>query len=329
MRIAVFSAHRFEIEYLKKANKDQHELLFIDAALSEHTAVLAKGCDVVSIFANDDASAPVLSKLAAFGIHFIALRSAGFNHVDINKAKALNIRLANVPAYSPYAVAEHTVALMLALNRKIIKAHRRVEELNFSLDGLVGFDMHGKTVGVIGTGKIGGKVAKIMGGFGCEILAYDKEHDEELIKETNIMYTDLNYLCQHADIITLHIPLNEHTHYIIDEKEISIMKKGVMLINTSRGGLLNTKAVIKALKSCHIGYLGLDVYEEEKGLFFQDHSEDILQDDVLARLLTFPNVLITSHQGFLTTTALANIADTVFVNIDYWSKGELSKYELY
>ncbi|MCS6809555.1 MAG: 2-hydroxyacid dehydrogenase, partial [Candidatus Kapabacteria bacterium] len=273
-------------------------------------------------------SAEVLDKLYDAGVRYIALRSAGFNHVDIQRARELGFRVANVPAYSPYAVAEHTVALMLALNRKIVRASNRVRDLNFSLDGLVGFDMNGKTVGIIGTGKIGSVVAKILHGFGCRLLCYDIKPDPELERLYAAVFTDLSTLCAESDIITLHTPLLPETKYLINHERIAQMKKGVMLINTSRGGLVHTADVIEGLKSGHIGYLGIDVYEQEQGIFFYDYSDTILQDDMIARLLTFPNVLITSHQAFLTHTALHNIAETTLYNVSCWAKGLHSEYEL-
>jgi D-lactate dehydrogenase len=226
------------------------------------------------------------------------------------------MRVARVPEYSPYAVAEHTVALMLALNRKLIKAHNRIRDGNFALDGLTGFDMHGKTAGIIGLGKIGRIVASILTGFGCKLLAYDPLPDHEWGKENQVIFTDVNTLCRECDIITLHAPLTDETRYLINSVRIRIMKKGVMLINTGRGGLVNTKDVIAGLKAGRLGYLGLDVYEEERGLFFEDHSSEVLQDDTIARLMTFQNVLITSHQAFLTDTALENIAAVTRTNLD-------------
>ncbi|MCB0630455.1 MAG: 2-hydroxyacid dehydrogenase [Saprospiraceae bacterium] len=322
MKIAIFSHHKFEQPYLEKANLGHHQLSYFSTNLNISTAGLAQGHEVASLFVNDDASAPVLEKLYELGIRYLALRSAGYNHVDLQKAKELGMQIAYVPEYSPYAIAEHTVALMLALNRKIVRANNRVKELNFSLDGLTGFDMHGKTVGILGLGKIGVIVTRILHGFGCKILAFDMREDPELKEKYGIEYADVKTICEHADIITLHLPLIPQTRYIIGKGQLNRMKKGVMLINTSRGGLLHTKEVIKALKKGRIGYLGLDVYEEESGLFFEDHSEeDILQDDMISRLMTFKNVLITSHQAFLTDTALANIADTTFNSINQWEKG--------
>jgi len=236
--------------------------------------------------------------------------------------------VARVPAYSPYAIAEHTMALILALNRRLIKAHNRVREQNFSLNGLTGFDLNGKTVGVIGTGKIGSVLVKILHGFGCNILAQDIEESKDLIDKYGVIYSDCATLCKHADIISLHVPLKASTKHLINKEHIALMKSGVMLINTSRGGLVDTKAVIEGLKTKKIGYLGLDVYEEEEGLFFEDHSDDILQDDVIARLMTFNNVLITSHQAFLTETALTNIAETTIYNLDCFDKEILSGNEI-
>jgi D-lactate dehydrogenase len=289
---------------------------------------MAKGCTAISIFTADDASEKVLDKLKAHGIKFVVLRSAGYNNVDIPHARKLGIRVARVPEYSPYAVAEFTVAVMLSLNRKLIRTHYRIREMNYSLDGLVGFDMHGKTVGIVGTGKIGRVVAKILHGFGCRLLAYDPVEDADLIKLFGTVYTDLDNLCNKSDIITLHAPLTKETHHMINRKRIAKMRKGVMLINAGRGGLVNTKDVISGLKSKQIGYFGMDVYEEENGLFFEDHSEDILEDDVLARLMTFNNVFISSHQAFLTETALTNIAATTVENLNCFEKGETCENEI-
>lgn len=329
MKVTVFSAHNFEKPYLIAANSDKHEMKLLDAYLNEDTVLLAKGADCIALFSSDLANADVLNKLKDAGVKYIALRSAGYNHIDLKQAEKLGFKVANVPRYSPYAIAEHTVGLMLALNRKLIRANSRVRELNFSLDGLTGFDMNGKTVGIAGLGNIGKVLAKILHGFGCKLLGFDLEQDDQLMKDFGLQYVGIDELCEQSDIISLHVPLNEHTHYLINEKRLKSMKDGVMLINTSRGGLVDTKAVITAMKSGKIGALGLDVYEEEKGLFFEDHFEDILQDDVIARLLTFRNALITSHQAFLTTNALENIADTTIENIDCWGAGENSENELY
>jgi len=328
MKTALYSNHGFEKSYLLNANNGKHELIILEPSLNLQTVSLAEGCVAVALFVSDDASAPVLEKLNQLGVKFIALRSAGFNNVNIKRAKELGIKVARVPDYSPYAVAEHTIALMLALNRKIIRSHIRIMEQNFSLDGLVGFDMHGKTVGIIGTGKIGSVIAKILYGFGCKLLAFDKVENVELKEKCNVEYTDCMTLCKRSDIITLHAPLTEETKYLINKNCIADMKPGVMLINTSRGGLVKTKDVIDALKTGHIGYFGMDVYEEEAGLFFEDHSEDILQDDTIARLMSFKNVIITSHQAFLTDIALKNIAETTIYNLDCFEQNVVSKNEL-
>lgn len=328
MNVAVYSTHQFEKPYLITANQEKHEFLFIDNRLGDQSAIFAKDCEAVCLFTGDDASASVLTQLHQQGIKYIALRSAGFNHVDLEKAKQLGIRVARVPAYSPYAIAEHAVALILALNRKLIRAHNRIMELNFSLDGLVGFDMHGKTVGIIGTGKIGQVLAHILRGFGCRVLAFDLHPNQTLIDLHQVQYVNLEQIYEESDIISLHVPLNDKTRYMINAETIQKMKNGVMLINTSRGGLVDTKAVIDGLKHKHVGAVGLDVYEEEEGLFFEDLSEEILQDDVIARLMTFKNVLITSHQAFLTDTALTNIADTTIQNLDAFEKGVVNDNEL-
>ncbi len=328
MKIAVFSSHKFEKPFLERANNGTHQLTYMDTRLTEQTAIFTKGYDAVSLFVSDDASALVLEILREQGIRFIVLRSAGFNNVDLEEAHRLGMRIARVPAYSPFAVAEHAVALMLALNRRLIRSHFRVMDMNFSLDGLTGFDMNGKTAGLIGTGKIGAIVARILHGFGCKLLAYDKYENEEIKQKYQVEYTDHISLCRQSDIITLHVPLIEETKYIINKSSIDEMKQGVMLINTSRGALVNTNDVITGLKTGCIGYFGMDVYEEEEGLFFEDHSEDILQDDTIARLMTFQNVLITSHQGFLTDTALKNIADTTIYNLDCFENNKASENEI-
>jgi len=328
MKITIFDSLNFERQYLIDANNRRHELNFIQAELDEKTATLAKDSEAVIIFVNDRADAPVLEVLHRVGVRLLALRMAGFNNVDLEKAQELGIKVANVPEYSPHAVAEHTVTLMMALNRRIIRANNRIRDINFSLDGLIGFDMYGKNVGVIGTGKIGMEVAKILNGFGCKILCYDIKKNQELIESVNPTYCTLDELFANSDIITLHAPLNKYTYYMIDEDAVSKFKRGMMLINTSRGGLIKTNAVITGLKDGTIGYLGLDVYEEEEGLFFHDHSEDVLQDDTLARLLVFQNVLITSHQAFLTNTALQNISETTFANLNAWDDGKQAPNEI-
>jgi D-lactate dehydrogenase len=314
MKIAIFSVKKYDREFLSAANASRHELRFFEPHLNEETVNLAAGFEAVCVFVNDQVNAAVIARLRSLGVRLIALRCAGYNNVDLSAATKHGIIVVRVPAYSPYAVAEHSVALMLALNRKVHRAYNRVREGNFSLDGLVGFDMHGKTVGVIGTGQIGTVVAQILTGFDCPTLAFDP-FPNATCQSLGVRYVELNELLAQSDIITLHCPLTPENKYIINDAAIARMKNGVMLINTSRGALLDTVAIINGLKSGKIGYLGLDVYEEEERIFFEDRSGLILSDDVFARLLTFPNVIITGHQAFFTRGALLNIAATTIDNI--------------
>jgi D-lactate dehydrogenase len=321
MKTAVFDIHKFEQPYFAELNqKFRHELTFYDLRLGENTVHLAAGFPAVCVFAHDTVDAPVLRRLREGGTRFLALRSAGFNHVDLAEAARLGIKAARVPAYSPYAVAEHAVALVLALDRKVCRAAARVRELNFSLDGLVGFDLHGKTVGVVGVGKIGSVFARIMIGFGCRVRLFDLTPHPEL-EALGAAYGSLEELLREADIISLHLPLNPGSHHLIGSEAINKMKKGVVLINTGRGALVDTKALVAGLKSGQIGAAGLDVYEEEENVFFADFSSSVLQDDVLARLMTFPNVLITAHQAFLTKEALRNIVETTLENLEEYERG--------
>lgn len=321
MKIAFFDTHHFDKEAFLAANEKFHlEIEFLEGHLNSQTYRLARGAQAVCIFVNDKVDEACIEGLKDVGIQLIVLRSAGFNNVDLRAAKKHGIVVARVPAYSPYAVAEFATGLVLALNRKIHRAYARVREQNFSLDGLVGFDLYGKTVGVIGTGKIGTVFAKIMTSFGCQVLAHDPLKNPELENHPGVQYTDLLSLCKQADIISLHVPLTPDTHHIIASDKIRLMKKGVLLINTSRGALIDSKALIEGLKSEKIGGAALDVYEEEEHVFFQDLSGQILQDDLLARLLTFPNVLITSHQAFLTREALHNIAVTTLESVSEFAK---------
>lgn len=316
MKITAFSVHDFEKNYLLKYNNGKHDLIMYDVPLNTSTAYLAKGCNAVSLSVADDASESVLELLKKNGIKYITLRSAGYDHVDVKYANSIGLKVSRVPDYSPYAIAEHSVALMLALNRKLIQADRKIHDLDFRIDDLIGFDMHEETVGIIGTGRIGSVTARILNGFGCRILAYDKDPDESLMKYYSVRYTSLNNLLSESRIITLHLPLTAETRYIIDAEAIGRMRKGVMLINTGRGPLVNTEAVVEGLKHGQIGAFGADVYEREKFLFFEDHSGEILQDELFARLLSFKNVLITGHQAFLTDTALRNIARVTIKNLD-------------
>lgn len=322
MNIAVFSSKPYDRKVLDAANSDgQLTFTYLEPRLLPDTAHMADGFPVVCAFVNDHLDREVLEILAKGGTKLIALRSSGFNNVDLAAAHELGFTVVRVPAYSPNSIAEHTVGLMLALNRKLHRAYNRVREGNFALDGLVGFDMAGKTVGIIGTGKIGQVVANILSGFGCRLIGYDP-YPSDVARGAGLEYQPLNEVIANSDIITLHLPLTPETHHMIDAETISSMKRGVMLINTSRGSLLHTPAVIEALKTGQIGYLGLDVYEEEDDIFFQDLSGHILQDDVFARLLTFPNVLITGHQAFFTQEALDAIASTTVANILAFVNGE-------
>lgn len=319
MKILVFDIHAFERPLFEAINRSyRHEITCLEVRLSNETAKLAKGFPAVCAFANDILDAPVLAQLKEGGTKLIALRAAGFNNVDLKAARKFDIKIVRVPAYSPHAVAEHAVALILALNRKITRASARVHDLNFSLDGLVGFDLYNKTVGVIGTGRIGSTFASIMRGFGCRILAYDPMPNRDL---PQVAYVSLDELLNQSDVISLHVPLTPETQHMINAAAFAKMKKGVILINTGRGALIYTKDLIVALKSGQIGGAGLDVYEEEENIFFHDLSGQVLQDDQLARLLSFPNVLITAHQAFLTTEALTNITTTTLQNIADFEAG--------
>ena len=320
MKIAIFSIYSFDRPFFEKIKNSNYEFVYFQEQLSKETASLAKGSDAIAIFTSDTVNEEVLHLLHSYGVKYIALRSVGYDHVDLQKATELKIKVANVPEYSPFAIAEHTVAMILALNRKLIIADNRVKRHDFSLGGLTGFDLNGKTVGIIGTGKIGSVLIKILHGFGCKMLGYDTLEDSSLKSKYNLHYTSLNDLCQQSDIISLNLPLNKDTKYMINEHRISLMKNGVMLINTARGGIVNTQSVLNALKSGKIGSFGMDVYENEKGIFFYDQSQIIFKDDTLALLTTFSNVLITAHQAFLTNEALEGIVSTTLKNIDQWQK---------
>lgn len=315
MRVTFFSSKPYDEQYVGNLAKTHDiECHFYDTRLTPQTAFLAKDSDVICAFVNDKLDAGVFATLAGFGVKHVALRCAGFNNVDIAAAKAQHIRVSRVPAYSPEAVAEHALALILTLNRKLHKAYNRVKEDNFNLNGLLGFNLTGKTIGVIGTGEIGGAFCRLLQGFNCRILASDPIQSEVLTAQ-GVEYTSLENLLESSHIVSLHCPLNKQTHHIINTTTLNQMQNAAMLINTSRGGLIDTQAVIGSLKSGKLGYLGLDVYEMESELFFDDHSDKIIQDDVFQRLLTFPNVLITGHQGFFTHDALTQIAQTTVNNM--------------
>jgi D-lactate dehydrogenase len=323
MKIAFFSTQLYDKKFFDEHNTAfGYTLDYYETALNEKTINLLQDVNAVCVFVNDQVNRSVIEQLAQRGIKIIALRCAGFNNVDLQAAADYNIRVVRVPAYSPHAVAEHAVAMMMTLNRKTHKAYNRVREQNFSLNGLLGFDVFGKTIGVIGTGNIGHIFCTIMVGFGARVLAYDVVKNETLIK-AGVHYVALSQLFEQSDILSLHCPLNEQTRYLINDQSIEQMKKGVMLINTSRGGLINTQSVIQGLKAGVIGSLGIDVYEQEEKLFFRDLSENIIEDDVISRLNSFPNVLVTAHQGFFTQEALTQIAETTLSNLKAFAEGEV------
>jgi D-lactate dehydrogenase len=328
MQVAVFSTKPYDRRFLDAANEAAaHRLVYLEARLGSETAMLAAGAGAVCAFVNDRLDANVLEALAAHGVRLVALRCAGFNNVDLVAARRCGLAIARVPAYSPEAVAEHTVAMILALNRNIHRAYSRVRDGNFALDGLLGFDMHGRTAGVVGTGRIGLAVARILGGFGLRLLAYDPFPTGEA-EALGLEYVPLPELFAAADIVTLHCPLTPESHHLIGADAIRQMKRGVMLVNTSRGAIVDTRAVIEGLKSGAVGYLGPDVYEEEADLFFENLSDQVIRDDVFARLLTFPNVLLTSHQAFFTAEALTSIAATTLANVTAFERTGRALHEV-
>jgi D-lactate dehydrogenase len=323
MKVAVFSTKAYDREFLDVANAaGHHQLFYFEGSLRDKTVRLTEGYDAVCVFVNDVLDATVIEGLAANHVKLIVLRCAGFNNVDVEAAHRFGLRVLRVPAYSPHAVAEHAVALVMTLNRKTHKAYNRVREGNFSIERLTGFELEGKTVGVVGTGRIGAIFARIMLGFGCSVLAYDNYPNKGLI-EAGVRYTGIEEVFNTSDIISLHCPLTPETHHIINDRTLSMMKRGVMLINTSRGKLIDSDAAIKALKDGKLGYLGLDVYEQEESLFFKDLSEIVIRDDKISRLMTFPNVLITAHQAYFTDNALTQIAKTTLGNLDDYERGTL------
>lgn len=326
MKIAFFSTQPYDKEYFERYNTE-HEIIFYDTMLYVQSVNLAKGYDAICAFVNDQLDEPVINGLAEIGVKIIALRCAGFNNVNMSAAKANKIAVVRVPAYSPHAVAEHALALIMTLNRKTHKAYNRVREGNFSLNNLTGFDLFGKTVGVIGTGKIGQCFSYIMLGLGCKVLAFDIIANKDL-EAAGVEYLPLMKLLEQSSIVSLHCPLTEQTKHLINTGTLGMMKDGAMLINTSRGALIDTKAAIAALKTGKLGYLGIDVYEQEEKLFFHDLSENIIKDDVIMRLLSFSNVLITSHQGFLTDEALTQIATITLQNCSDFEAGKQLKNQI-
>lgn len=314
MNVAVFSTKSYDREYFSLLNKDKHKLIYFDAALNKYTTNLTKDFNAVCIFVNDKIDKQTIEEMAANGIRLIVLRCAGFNNVDIEAAAQHNIHVMRVPAYSPHAVAEHAVSLILTLNRKTHKAYNRIRENNFSLERLMGFNIYGKTVGVIGTGRIGATFSNIMLGFGCKILANDIYPSKELMNK-GVQYESFENIIGQSDILSLHCPLTKETYHLINEEALTKMKKGAMLINTSRGAVIDTQAVMEALKDEQLGYLGIDVYEQEENIFFKDLSESIVPDDLISRLISFPNVLVTAHQGFFTREALEQITLITLQNL--------------
>jgi D-lactate dehydrogenase len=326
MKIAFFSTQSYDRLSFDRINT-RHDIVYFDAPLNEQTVNLAAGCSAICVFVNDKINATVIARLAVQGVQLIALRCAGYNNIDLQAAMQEKISVVRVPAYSPHAVAEHAVAMVLSLNRKIHKAYNRVREGNFSLDKLTGFDLFGKTVGVIGTGKIGQCFCDIMLGFGCSVLAFDLMANP-VLEAKGVSFLPLMDVLEQSDIISLHCPLTEQTKHVINATTLAHMKKGSMLINTSRGALIDTKAAIEALKSGQLGYLGIDVYELEEKLFFHNLSEEIIQDDIIMLLMSFPNVLITAHQGFFTEEALGQIAQTTLTSIDQFEAGAPLQHKL-
>lgn len=321
MNVAFFSSKNYDKKYFEKVKNSNHSFTYFETPLNKDTLKLTKDFDAVCIFVNDNADEVILNGLAENGVKLVALRSAGFNNVDIDAAKKAGISIVRVPSYSPEAVAEHALALILTLNRKIHKAYNRVRENNFSLENLIGFNLHRKVIGVVGTGQIGRAFCNIISGFGCKILAYDIYEQDDL-KEKGIEYVSLKKLISKSDIIALHCPLTPETHHMFNKETFALMKKGAMLVNTSRGGLIDTAAAIDALKSGQLGHLAIDVYEQEENLFFRDLSGSIIMDDMIVRLMAFHNVLITSHQGFFTKEALEEITKTTIHNFDQFENGD-------
>lgn len=328
MKVVVYSANQYDITHFNAEKNSSIEFEFLKESLNVTTTDLAKGAFAVCIFVNDDGSKPVLEKLAALGVKAIAIRAAGHDQTDHAAAHELGMHVGNVPAYSPHSIAEHTIAMLLTLTRKIVEADKRVKSYDFTLDPLVGFNLHHKKVGIIGVGKIGGITAKILQNFGCSLLAFDPEPNDAFTKDYGLKYVTMDELFRDSEIILIQAPLNEHTKYLINSKTIATMRDGVYIINTGRGPIINTVDAIEGLKSGKIGGLGIDVYEKEKGLFFNDHTMSIPTDDVFARLLTFKNVLITGHMAFLTTNALSSIVKTTMENLNAWKSGQDSPNEV-
>jgi len=328
MKVLVYSAKDFEIKNLEKLNGNKHKLKFVPDVLNSTTAVMAAGYDAISIFSNDDASLVVLEILWDLGVKYITLRSTGYNNVSVKSAKRIGFKVAYAPEYSPNGIAEHTIGMLLALNRKLIQADAQVKRYNFTLDNLMGFDLNGKTVGIFGTGRIGSILVKIFHAFGCKVVANDLKRNHYLESHYDLEYLPLEELCRRSDVISINAPLNYETHHIFYEPLFMAMKEGAILINTARGGIVKTEDVIDALKSGHLGGYATDVYEHERGVFFKDNSKNGINDEVLKELIALPNVLLTPHQAFATKEALFRIAETTIYNLDCWEEGKTCKNEL-
>ena len=327
MNVAVFNTREFEKPLLREFNNDKHDLHLLEEPLNAETVDRLPDCEAVVSFPSDEIDAGVLDELSDRGVRYVATRSAGYDHIDLEHARELGIKVANAPDYSPHAVAEHAIGMMLTLNRKFIDAHKKIQRENFETEGLVGFELHGKTVGVLGTGNIGEAITKILHGFGCRLLLWDQVKKEELEQKYDARYVDLDTLCAESRIITIHLPLNDATHYLIDADKFAKMRRGVMLINTGRGAIIKTDDLIEALKSGQVGSAGLDVYEYEKGLFYEDRSGEPLRDEQFAYLEANSDVLVTAHQAYATQTALRNMIGTTFRNLNRWAAGKTVENE--
>lgn len=328
MKTLIYSIHGFDKSFLKKSAVGKHELVYTEKRLNASTAHLAKGYEAIAVFSSDIASAEVLEQLKEYGVNYIATRSVGYDHIDLEKAKELGIKVANVPSYSPYAIAEHAVTLLMTINRKIRLSQSLMQQNDFRLDQLIGFDIHGKTIGIVGTGKIGEAFARIMHGFGCQLLAYDIEENKDLIRTTGIQYVSLEEVCKAADVISVSCPLNKATRYLFNKTVFAHMKKGVVFINTARGGIVNTTDLLDALDQGIVSSAGLDVYEQEKPIFFNDLTQQTIEDELFERLRNHPQVLLTGHQAFLTNEALQGISDTTVCNLTEWERDGRSENDL-
>lgn len=328
MKILMYSSYEFDRPIIENAMHGKLEFVYTEQPLNEDTVKLAEGFEGISLFTPDNASATILEKLYFYGVRYITLRSAAYDYIDLKRARALGIKVANVPAYSPYSVAEHAVTLLMALNRKIVLGQKLMNMGDYRLDHLIGFDLHGKKIGIIGTGKIGGAFAKIMHGFGCSIIAHDPVESEELKQQINITYTTLEEVCKNSDVISVHCPLNRETKYMFHRSVFSMMKKGVVFINTTRGKVVNTEDLIDALQHGNVRAAGLDVYEKEREIFFKNLIDKNIEDEVYTILRALPNVLITGHQGFLTNEALQGIANTTIANLNAWAYNGICENEL-